>query len=263
MNEKKKTSILKNLEKYSAPALEKGLDIIEYLSEKPGGENLTSISNGIDKSKNEIFRMIAVLERRGYVVRNSDNEHYSLSPKLFHLGLNQPSKKYLLKFAFPLMEAFAKEVRHSCHLSIKIDNEITVIARVESPARYGISIRIGHRLPIHNTPSGHCITAFSKQDDIDRTIQKIKETEGSAVSKAFTKELNEIISSGFCIMENGFAVGVTGISAPIMDLQKNLCIAGLTTTLLNSVHFENLNINLITEKLILYAKEISLGYTNQ
>ena len=59
------------LQKYSAPALEKGLDILELLSLcSGGGLSQSEIAEGLGRSKNEIFRMMVVLEERGYIKRS-------------------------------------------------------------------------------------------------------------------------------------------------------------------------------------------------
>ena len=63
------------MSKYSAPALEKGLDIIEYLSYKAIPQTQTEIAIGVSKSANEIYRMLAVLENRGYLVRSNSGKY--------------------------------------------------------------------------------------------------------------------------------------------------------------------------------------------
>jgi len=86
---------------YSAPALEKGLDILESLAEKESAVSLRELAERLGKSKNEIFRMIHVLIARGYVQRDSDTDELTLSPKLFGLGLRTPQSRTLLEVALP------------------------------------------------------------------------------------------------------------------------------------------------------------------
>ena len=45
---------------YSAPALEKGLDLLELLSSEVDGLNITEITTRLDRSGGELFRMLAV-----------------------------------------------------------------------------------------------------------------------------------------------------------------------------------------------------------
>ena len=51
---------------YRAPALEKGLDILELLAQQEDPLNKKQISESLNRSVNEIFRMLTVLEERQY-----------------------------------------------------------------------------------------------------------------------------------------------------------------------------------------------------
>ena len=234
--------------KYSAPALEKGLDIIEYLSGLDEGENLTSIAAGIGKSNGEIFRMLAVLEERGFVDRLPESDRFVLTDKLFHLGLNRPKKKNLMKLAVPVMEAFARECQNACHLSIKVGDEVVVISRVESPLNVGIAVRVGHRLPLARAPSGRCITAFSRADEIRTIVATVKKSEGSEKRKRIPGCHQEIQQLGYSIMKDGFSLGVTGLSAPVIDLETNQCIAAMTSPVLHYVHLQNTDLEKIAAR---------------
>ena len=55
---------------YAAPALEKGLDIIELLSASDHPLTARSIAEQLGRSKSEIFRMVYVLVERGYLLRD-------------------------------------------------------------------------------------------------------------------------------------------------------------------------------------------------
>ena len=53
--------------KYSAPALEKGLDILEHLSRSETGLAQTEIARALGRSVSGIFRMLVVLRNLGYI----------------------------------------------------------------------------------------------------------------------------------------------------------------------------------------------------
>lgn len=249
--------------KYAAPALEKGLDIIEYLSTREQGENLTSIGSGIGKSNSEIFRMLSVLEQRGFVERVAGSDRFLLTDKLFHLGLNRPRKKNLMKLAIPAMEEFARECQNACHLAVRTGNEIVVVSRVESPNNVGIAVRVGHRLPLAQAPSGRCISAFSRPDEIKAIVAEVKKSQGAKSAKAFQAAIEEIQRLGYSLMKDGFSLGVTGVSAPVLDLDNRQCIAAMTSPILHYVHVKNTDLEKIATRLRFYADRVSSLYSNQ
>lgn len=72
-------------DRYRAPALDKGLDILELLSGIDGGLTQAEIAKHLGRSPNEFYRMLDRLVRRGYVTR-LEGDRYSLTLKLFGLA---------------------------------------------------------------------------------------------------------------------------------------------------------------------------------
>src|SRR5689334_5846705 len=101
---------------YAAPALEKGLDILEPLAEV--GEPLATraIAERLSRSRSEIFRMVFVLQQRGYLVREAGTDRLALSRRLFDLGIRTPGGRQLTSVVLPLMERFSEETGQAAHL---------------------------------------------------------------------------------------------------------------------------------------------------
>ena len=249
--------------KYSAPALEKGLDIIEYLSDRDEGENLTTIARGIGKSNSEIFRMLSVLEGRGFVERRPQTDNFVLTDKLFHLGLSQPKKKNLMRVAIPAMEAFALECLNACHLSVRAGGEMVVVARIESPSNVGIAVRVGHHLPMADAPSGRCIAAFSRPDESVSIIADVEAIGGVEAAAKLRAAIREAQKLGYTIMKDGFSRGVTGLSAPVMDLERGECVAAMTSPVLHYMQLKNTELKKIAGRLRFHADTVSKLYSNR
>src|SRR4051812_44022445 len=94
-------------DRYKAPALDKGLEIIELLARTDGGLTQTEIAREIGRSASEFFRMLDRLVRRGYVARDR-SDRYSLTLKLFGLAQQHAPLRRLASFSTPLMRDFAR-----------------------------------------------------------------------------------------------------------------------------------------------------------
>src|SRR5688572_10250842 len=99
-----------NDDRYRAPALDKGLDILELLSSVDGGLTQAEISKKLGRSPNEFYRMLDRLVRRGYVTR-LDGDRFSLTLKLFGLGQLHAPVRRLVSFATPIMRELAEVTR--------------------------------------------------------------------------------------------------------------------------------------------------------
>ena len=104
--------------KYQAPALEKGLDILEYLSQRAMPLSQTEIANGINKNPNEIYRMLVCLEERGYLTREEHSAKYMLSLKLYNLSHRHSPIDDIRRAAQYPMQQLAINLKQSCHLSV-------------------------------------------------------------------------------------------------------------------------------------------------
>ena len=135
-------------EKYSAPALSKGLDILELLASQPVGLKKAKIAELLNRSVSEIYRMLAVLEQRGYVMLDQDSECYSLTMRMFELSHRFPPTKRLTAVAGDIMEKAAIALNQSLHLAILYGDDILVVAQTDPPGNNITSVRLGARVPI-------------------------------------------------------------------------------------------------------------------
>ncbi len=103
---------------YSAPALDKGLAIIELLAHAQKPLSMRAIADRLGRSKGEIFRMVFVLVERGYLLRDAATDQLTLSNRLFDLGMRTPRSRQLVEVAIPAMERLSDRIGHSSHLVV-------------------------------------------------------------------------------------------------------------------------------------------------
>jgi DNA-binding IclR family transcriptional regulator len=210
---------------YAAPALDKGLDILELLSTQEGGLTRREIADRLGRSVGEIFRMIECLTRRSYIVQNDDT--FSLGLKLFELAHEFPPMNRLLKEALPRMEALAKEIDQSCHLSmLSLDRQV-VVAQVDTPGGIGFSIKIGSEIDLVKSASGRVLLAFRDEAERRRLVASTGARLTTAEQSALMMTISKVATQGFARMKSIQFSGVEAISYPILDLQQH-AIAALT-----------------------------------
>ena len=88
--------------RYSAPALEKGLDVLELLASQPHALSLQEFAQRLERSSAELYRMLDVLVQRGWLARLPDAS-YGLTLRLFELAHRHPPVGRLLDVAVPHM----------------------------------------------------------------------------------------------------------------------------------------------------------------
>lgn len=212
---------------YAAPALEKGFEILELLAEKKEPMALAQISLELNRSKSELYRMLCVLEARGYLYREERSDHFNISNKLFDLGMSVPPVGTLVEAAFPLLHKLADMTHQSCHLSVVSAGRMVVIARVESPSNIGLSVRVGSHAKLHERGSGKVLLAWMnelKREALYEAFTDDKSFDGDRLEQ----ELQGIVRKGFYRGKGSFIDGVEDLSCPVFMGNGSVAIAALT-----------------------------------
>jgi DNA-binding IclR family transcriptional regulator len=205
--------------RYSAPALEKGLDVLELLAAEAHGLNLQEIARRLERSPNELFRMLDVMVRRGYIARQPDAT-YVLTLRLFELAHLHPPIDRLLDCAMPHMQDLARATKQSNHLCVHHDARLVVLARAESPEPMSYSVRQGSHFAFHDDRvSARVITAFQSGS---RREQFFAELLGSrrpseARRRELARRLEDIRKRGYDEGPSDTIAGVSDICFPIFD----------------------------------------------
>lgn len=224
-----------DIDRYRAPALDKGLDILELLAGIEGGLTQAEISKALGRTPNEFYRMLDRLVRRGYVSR-TDGDRFELTLKLFGLAhLHAPIRR-LVALAAPLMRDLAQRCMQANHLAIYDKSGVTVIAQVDSPGYWGLSVRVGARISLFNTGSGHILLAFRTPEERAMMIAEHEfQPEDADHPEDLEQRLDQIRSRGYEIMPSLQTSGVYNLSSPILAADGH-AIAALTIPYLSPVN---------------------------
>ena len=158
-------------EKYKVPALERALDIIEYLASEKEARSLSVISEDVNRNPSEIFRILDCLVRRNYVSKDRLSNTYSLSLKLYSVTNNTPFIKRLTDASIGPMSQLTKQIGESCHLSVLEGSDLVVLYEQEGIFPVHIHAKIGARIPVSMTSSGKVLLSLMPIERQQATIE--------------------------------------------------------------------------------------------
>ncbi len=249
---------------YSAPALDKGLDIIELLSDEPDGLILSDIALKLHRSVGEIFRMLAVLERRGYLALDPETDRYALTLKIFAISHRYLPVRRLTGAALPVMQKLAMQLEQSCHLVIYYNGRGLVIAQADSPAPRSFSVRLGAEAPLTTSCSGHLLLAFADpQSRIDMLKAQPRHLKADMPKSALRELIEKIVGQGYESVASTQIQGVKDIGFPVFDYSQEM-VAALSIPFLEHLDgSQTSTLDDAREALRLAAESISsaLGYS--
>lgn len=211
--------------RYAAPAVEKALDILEVLASEPGGLTRTQIAKRLNRSLNEVFRIIATLERRGYLATLSSTdpasarhgEEYGMTLKLFELSNRIPQIRHLVSAALPVLTVLARHTGQSCHLSVPRETTVIVVTQVDAPSDLSWSARLGANFDVLTTSSGRVAVAFSDPVKRQTMLAALRDANGDDFDESrFVSEIAEIQAQGYEMRRSYVAEGVFNVSYPVI-----------------------------------------------
>lgn len=211
--------------RYNAPALQKGLDVLELLAGEPGGLSVTAIAGRLSRSTGELYRIIQYLEQRGYVDRDRESDRYQLSFRLFQLSHEHPPIRSLSACAVPVLQELATEIGQSCHLAVLDQLRVVIVAQVDSPLPIRYSVRLGASFPVWQTSSGALLCAFLPADEREVMLDRIAQEATQAETAAFAKYVVTVRKQAFERRESRLIAGITNLSLPIFGHSGRLLAA--------------------------------------
>jgi DNA-binding IclR family transcriptional regulator len=220
---------------YSAPALEKAVEIIELMGDHPGGMLVTEMANLLGRSVGELFRIVIVMERLGLLRKSARTDRYTVAYRLLDLAYRATPAQNLVAAALPAMQALAFKAGQSCHLVVPSAGEGLVIAREQQPGMRGFSLRVGARIDIVQSCSGQVLLAFSADAAAERLVAAAEAAGGALVDRAWLAERRaETRARGYQLRQSPITHGVTDISYPVLGFDGTI-VAALTIPFLEMI----------------------------
>jgi DNA-binding IclR family transcriptional regulator len=222
--------------KYAAPALDKGLDILEVLADAEQPMSLNALARAMGRTVSEIFRMVATLEQRAYLSVDT-NDRYSLSLKMLELSHRQQPLKSLVATAIPLMRELAGRAYQSCHLSVYHDGQLLVVAQVDAPGPFTMGAKVGALGKLSDTASGTVLLAFRDEAERTRMLAAQIRIHGELEIDAalLLRRIEEARKNRAVTSPSSRIRGATDVSRPIFGNNQEV-IAALTVP-----HYERLD----------------------
>jgi IclR family transcriptional regulator, KDG regulon repressor len=205
---------------YIIRSVSHALDVLEQFYGEADELGVTELSKRLKLHKNNIFRLLATLESRGYIEQNKATENYRLGIRSLHLGQAYVSRMGLLRQARPVMEELVKSVRESAYVAVSRTGGMVPLDGFEADQPVRLVSTIGETLPLHATAVGKTHLAFGSEDEIkSRLPETLKRFTPKTVTEraALLQQLKSVLENGYAIDAGEFLEDVRAVAVPIKD----------------------------------------------
>src|SRR5512143_2789274 len=139
---------------YTIQSVSHALDILESFTKTEDELGVTELSKRLGLHKNNVFRLLATLENRGYIEQNKDTEHYRLGLKTLQIGSIFIEQRECRRQARPVLEALMAATGETAVVAILRSSKVIYMDSVESNRTVRAVSRVGAILPAHATAVG-------------------------------------------------------------------------------------------------------------
>ena len=145
---------------YVIQSVSHALDVLEQFSGNVDEIGVTELSKRLKLHKNNVFRLLATLEARGYIEQNKSSENYRLGLKCLQIGQTYIHQMGLLMQSRSILESLAKSTRESVYVGIRKGGFVMPLDFVEPQRAVRVVSFLGTALPAHCTAAGKIHLAF-------------------------------------------------------------------------------------------------------
>ncbi|MEA3465799.1 MAG: IclR family transcriptional regulator [Thermodesulfobacteriota bacterium] len=215
----------KDKSEYIIQAVSHALDLLEQFHDDIDELGVTELSKRLKLHKNNVFRLLATLESRGYIEQNKATENYRLGLKSLELGQTFIKQMGLLRQAKLSLEQLVQECNETAYVAIFKGSHVVYLDVVETDMTVRVVSRVGSRLPAYCTASGKIHLANLSEEELDTLTPKTFESHTpTTITNIDTlkADLKQVAKQGYAIDNEELDPGVRCIAAPIYDYTRRI-----------------------------------------
>jgi DNA-binding IclR family transcriptional regulator len=191
---------------YMIQSVSHALDVIEELCKAGGEIGVTELSKRLKLHKNNVFRLLATLELRGYVEQNRETEDYRLGVKALQMGQSYLSQSSLVARGGPILKALSDAIGETVSLAVLQAGNVQFPVSVESKRPVKAAARVAISFPAKLNAAGRLLTA-QLSDSVLAEVLSANTVQDAAIKA----QLSELRSSGQIVDRGAIEADVVSV----------------------------------------------------
>ncbi len=154
-------------------SLTRGLSLLEALARAEGGLTLTDLAQRVQLAPSTAHRLLATLEKMGYVYQAGEMGRWYIGLQAFTVGSSFLANRDFVAQSHPYMRRLMEQSGETANLGILDGTEAVFIDQVQCREMMRTIVKIGSRVPLHASGVGKAMFAALPDDEIE-AILKVK-----------------------------------------------------------------------------------------
>ncbi len=253
--------------KYNIPILAKGMELIELIAQHPQGLTIQEMVNIMGHSKTSIYRIVCSLEEMGYLRKDQQTGSFSLTRKMFKIGLSTLGTTTIIEHSYDPMRRLRDKLRETVVLGTLMRTKIIILEQVIGSHHFSFILKPGMGVGVHASAPGKVFLANIEEVERDDILSKIEFTKytNRTITNIpdFLLELERVKACNYGVDMGEELSGVRCIGAPVFNMAGKIAASVWISGPAERLSDESLEANSI--EVVACANEISekLGFIKQ
>jgi IclR family acetate operon transcriptional repressor len=202
-------------------SLTRGLSILEALAGAESGLTLTDVAQRVELPPSTTHRLLATLDRMGYVHQAGELGRWHVGLQAFTVGSSFLASRDFVAQSHPSLRRLMEQAGETANLAILDGTEAVFIDQVQCRETMRTIVRLGSRVPLHASGVGKALFAALRDEEIE-AILKVRGlpriTEHTITStETLWAALRVIRQRGWSFDDEEHLPGTRCVAAPIYD----------------------------------------------
>jgi len=202
-------------------SLARAFSILEEIARNRDGIGLADLAKRVSLHNSTAFHLVRTLVSLGYVRQMKETKRYRVGRPLFALAASALDEVEMVSLATPVLEDLSRETGESAHFSVRLNDEVVVLARTSGPGAFQLADRAGAVRPAHCTALGKIMLAALAPDQFEAFIARVElkaHTPKSIVAaEPLRREIAEVRRAGMAIDDGEFDAELRCVALPVRD----------------------------------------------
>jgi len=198
--------------------LSNGLRLVETLAEQPC--TIREAADLLSLPRQSVYRLARTLVEGGWVDRDESTDTYSLSPRVWSLGVRSFNQTSVRDVLAPTVRTLAHEYGETVHLGIYDRGMVVYIDKADGSNPIRSYTELGGRAPSQCVATGKVLLA----DKVRTNPREVADLDLQAFTPLsptdpddLLAELAEVTRLGHAVNRGGWREGVGGLAVPILS----------------------------------------------
>ena len=219
---------------YDVPALDRALNILEYISDSSSPVTIKTISDDLNIPAASAFRLVKTLVGRGALLElNGGQPTYTFGPFISKLAYTSNKHISINSVSLPIMEELSKKTNQTSQLAVMNNQDFLYIEQVLPPVPVNFIAPLYTPIAVNYSAGAKIILANKPLDFQKEYLSSISMTPKTPntlhTAESLLEDLKTSLDRGYALDDEEFSIGIGCLAVAIKDFKKE-CIGAIGLT---------------------------------